>query len=173
MFRWFLVLLLLVIVAGGAALYFRLLPTASFVVNPNGEGNEDQTAKVEVGGPLFKAVDVPAPAWTAQRDQLPVLFPVPDCQFQVIDKQDVTSIAGAGNKEGIILFVGEEVTQEDLLNPAKDLIPVDFKTGAGVVRKLYRRWKEGDVVKEKQMLAMIDPAIAITDKQMKEAKIIA
>jgi hypothetical protein len=99
---------------------------------------------------------------------------ISDCQFEVIDKQDVTSIAGDGNKNGLLLFIGKEVYKEDLFgNKEEGLSTAIIKRGPDTLTKKYRRWKEGDIVKENEMLAMIDPSIALTDCLMKRAKIVA
>src|SRR5262245_28187035 len=91
--------------------------------------------KGKVGPPLYKPADVQAPAWVAQKDTLRPRFAIPDCQFQVVERQDVVSMAGAGNREGIVLFVGEEVNPADPLAKGKDVVEVKISVGAGFVTK--------------------------------------
>ena len=47
----------------------------------------------------------------------------------MIDKQDVSSFAGAGNKEGMVMFIGEEVHQTDLKGNTGELQAYDATTG--------------------------------------------
>ena len=121
---------------------------------------------------MFAPIPVPKPAWQSIEDQKKVRAVIADCQLEVVDKQDVTSIAGDGNKNGLLLFIGEEVYKEEMVGSKEDgLFTAIIRRGPDVLTKKYRRWKEGNIVKENQMLAMIDPSIALTDCLMKRAKI--
>jgi len=172
MFRWFLILLVAVCLAGGTAWYFQMIPTPS-VSQQVGTTPDPGHVPVDIGLPLYAKVTIKPGAWQSFTDPKRTYAVISDCQFEVIDKQDVTSIAGDGNKNGLILFIGEEVPSEDLLGKDSGVEVALIKRGPDIVRKKYRRWKEGDMVKKDQMLAMVDPSIALTDCLMKRAKITA
>src|SRR5437660_10671096 len=118
MFRWTLILLAAVVIAGGIAWHLGFIGAPW--PGPQNGTSADQTQTVEVGGPLFAATDIKPAAWKLQRDDYQVELVMPDFQTGIIDKQDVTSIAGDSNKTGLILFIGEEVHKEKLLGSPKD-----------------------------------------------------
>ena len=81
-------------------------------------------------------------------------------------------------KEGIILFVGKQVTPQDPM-PGADLQTARIIHGKNVDEKktdtivTFRRWHEGDIVHQDEMLMMVDPAIPLNDLISKQAKIVA
>ncbi len=176
MFRWFMVFLVAFLIVGGVAWHQGLLPGGPFSGDSGREGGQStEGPRVDLGGPLYPAAPVNTPAWLLQEmdkkrtDRL-VLS---DFQFEVMDKQDVISMAGTGNKEGQILFIGQEVFKENLLGNDEGLLKKKFMCGDRPVWKVYRPLKEGNIVKEGDMLALIEPSVAETDRMMKKAKYLA
>jgi WD40 repeat protein len=164
MVRWFLILLLGIGVAGGVAYYTGLLEPYS----PGATPSTPQPGKDAVlGDLLFPAVELKAlPPATGPA---PSTLAIDPCHVVVREKQDISCV-----KDGQLVFVGHEVLSESVFSkpearPTK--IAAVFPGTPAEKLRAYRPWEEGDIVEEGQMLALVDPALAVQEVESKAAKI--
>jgi WD40 repeat protein len=168
MSRFLLAVILGVALAGGAAWYFDLWKPHEGII-PSGDSDPEASVaeKVDVGGPLYPpAADVKKPP--AARHAGPAPIVVPDAHIVAPTRQDVPSI-----RDGQILFIGQEVFQSDPLGPAGPTQSATVRLGPRELVKIYRRLDRNNIVKPGEMVAMIDPAIALAELEAKRAKVIA
>jgi WD40 repeat protein len=140
-----------------------------------------QTSTVH-GNIVKPAADLGAGLYTPVKVQAPLgMLPVRRVDpivvlgtMAVIDRPDIAAqIAGA------ILFIGDEVPEGALQAAGAAAFlaePFDFTTvnhGSYLSIKPFRRLYEGQIVYQDQMLAMVDPAKALGEVEMKQAKVIA
>ena len=92
---------------------------------------------------------------------------IPDGNSVPFNKQDASS-----SKDGLLLFVGKVVEEENALTPP-DLPTAEVLVGGKTKIYLYKRWKEGDIVHHRDILAMVDPTKPLNDLNYKKAKIVA
>src|SRR5205823_3743130 len=90
-----------------------------------------------------------------------------DCHLVVLDRADLSA-----QKDGKLLFLGEEVDHSDPTNPSATL-SVTIKVGGQEIVKSYRRLDRGDPVRPGQLVAMIDPSLALSEYYAAKAKITA
>jgi WD40 repeat protein len=162
MFRWTLCVVLAVAIAAVAAWQFDLL-SAIFpepTVDP-----PPPVAKKPLGAPLY------APAPPAELPMAPVKVPhhivIDACHLVARHKQEVSC-----PKEGQILFLGEEVTGAGLFALGNRPLEVAFITlGDNLVPCLYQPWHEGDSVDQGQVLALVDPSLAMSELVVKAKKV--
>jgi WD40 repeat protein len=123
-------------------------------------------AQVDYGRPLYKGPALPSePAVNPVNEADPIT--IGDFHFYAPDKVDVTS-----QVDGTLLFIGQEVTgppkPDDMANnifPAKV-----YKDGKDRWVR-YRRLQENDFVRADQMVALVDPTLALNQVALKEAKL--
>jgi hypothetical protein len=128
---------------------------------PGDDGDIAPVAPADVGDPLYES-RVPerrAPYRAAGAGADPII--VQDCRLAVTDKQDV-----AGQRDGVLLFVGEEVAADVAILDDRLMI-----VRLGKNSRRIRRWKEGDLVRPGQVLAQIDDRLALKDWEIKQAKL--
>jgi WD40 repeat protein len=159
----------------GVAWYFGLLSTDPPTTSAQGTAQGDKVpSSWKPGNPLFVPIKLP-PAQPLGDDLLPNpngirqgrQIVVTDGNIVPFDKQDASS-----SKDGLLLFVGNIVEQENALAPP-DLPTAEVLVGGKKRVIAYKRWKEGDVVHYNDVLAMVDPTKALNDQLYKKAKIIA
>jgi WD40 repeat protein len=166
--------LLTVLVAGGIAAgvaYYYELPPFAPEKTPGQTGpNQEQPApKVDLGkilyvvkGPSLAPIVDRADPTVAQPQAQPVV--IPDCHLVPTKKQEASSA-----KDGILLIIGRKVDQE----PA-DGSPLPTVTIWEEGKKheyAYQLLKDGDIVEQDQIVALIDPTNALNEIANKEAKI--
>jgi WD40 repeat protein len=168
--RFFLTLLLAVGIAAGVAYYYEVPPfdrdKGTGLVGPNAEA---QTPRVELGkvlyvvkGPALSPIVDRADPTVAQQQVQPIV--VLDCHLVPLDKQEASSA-----KDGILLIVGRKVDQEP---PDGSPLPTVSIWEEGKKHEYaYLRLKEGAIVEQGQVVALIDPTTALNDKANKDAKI--
>jgi hypothetical protein len=164
MFRLLLTVGLGLTVAFSVAWYYDLWPAAA--------GNEQVAhptrgpkKAVKLGKPLLNPPAEEAPAWKLpERKQGPDPIIIPDCFIYTRDRQEVASL-----REGQILFVGEEIFQENPNAPVASLT-VTLQVGMNKLIKSYRKLDRGDIVYPGQLLAMLKPEMAIAEVNAALAK---
>jgi len=186
--RFFLALAVGSVVAAGVAYQFNLLGLPSTTVAPIKNNSGKDVTKPNFGNDLYAAA----------KDEAALR---PEGPGRLFDPILITAQLGGDNKlelasqlEGQLLFVGEEVPVAaqlvagvapflpDPCNIAKvrfqdvELIPLPDGTSKRrfVDRddiRVYRRLIKGQTVDMEQMLAMLNPAKAMTDKRLKIAKL--
>jgi WD40 repeat protein len=163
MFRWFMTLLLVGVICFGVAWAAGWLDPSAGADDVPYPGQE--VTPVELGGLLYPArelkVERVAPGKVLTAD--PIV--IPDCHFVVTQKIEVSS-----PKTGHILFIGEEVTADDPLTPREIKFRL-INQGKYKIRRNYIPWEEGKVVREGQLLALVDPALALGELRTKQVKI--
>ncbi len=87
-----------------------------------------------------------------------------DCHLVVIDKLEV-----GARTDGKLLFVGYLVAKEDKDKPG--VLPATIYRNGEKETIYYRRLQEGDFVREDQMVAMVDPTLALNQVALKSAKL--
>jgi hypothetical protein len=170
--RFLLILVLATGVAAGIAYFYDLPPFAQDTKVPDGPGHHDdghhppvvlgKVLKFEVKGPsLNPIVDKADPVIKQMRGQ-PIV--VPDCHLVAIFKQEASS-----SKDGILSIIGQQVDQEP---PDGSPLPtVSFLVKGKKQEYAFKRLKEGHIVEFDQVVALIDPTIALNEILNKEAKI--
>jgi hypothetical protein len=111
--------------------------------------------KIDLGEPLYpaEALEPLTPAF----GMVPRQVVVDPCHLVARFKQDISS-----PKDGQLLFVGRELTKEDPLKQANRPVDTAFIfQGDKKVPRFFQQWNEGDIVEEGQMVALIDPALAL------------
>jgi WD40 repeat protein len=164
--------LLAVVIAGGAAWYLDLWDPMN-VINgstktTNGPVDPPDTTPAELGDLLYPAQDDPP-----EKDASPSLtkdtaLVIPNCQLVVSEKEKIAS-----PREGILLFIGDEITQEDPNKPGLSYPTVTIMQGnEEILVKAYRKWKEGEIIKPGQMLALVNPALAMKEVAVKQTQVL-
>jgi WD40 repeat protein len=155
-------------VAVGVAWYAGWLPTGD---DPNAQQSIDGKGKTgpkrELGAALY---DYPPPAQRVLKDT-PGGRGIPFYDCHLVAVETMRQEAGP-DKDGRILFYGEEVDQESPV-AVKGLPTARIFVGGKVREVTYRPLKEGDYVVQNQVVAMIDPTKAANDIDFKAAKIVA
>lgn len=164
--RLFFTAVLGVAIAVGAAWYFKLLGPTN---DQNNGKHPDQLEQVDIGALLYKKEmdnipDKNVPPKTATYQADPIVVPT---HLTVFDKQRVPS-----PREGVLLFVGYEVKQSDPGQPGDTYNVTILQGSKEPIIKAYKRWKESSVVKPGQMLAMVDPAMALKEYEIKKAHVL-
>jgi WD40 repeat protein len=168
MVRFFVGVLVAVAIVVGVALWFGLS-----IDQPPGETRPRSSHHAggphpEYGPELYASVKLaplpPAPAKQAYT------IPIEPCLVVVREKQEVSS-----PKDGHLLFVGQDVTglQNVQEVPGRRVRTIEVFDGKEVKERKYRPLEEGDFVEFEQVVAVIDPALAINDLAGKETKLIA
>jgi len=163
---------LLTIAAGtlgvlGVAWYFGLSV-------PN-DGNAPTTPPVvqELGGTLYTPADLkPLPSGAKYGEDIVI----GDCYINALDKVEISS-----QKSGQLLFVGTEVPMPRWFSSwfAKyyrthgGLGIATFNQGDYDAYVAYRRLHDGDTITEGQMIALVNPDLALNDVASKNAKLLA
>ncbi len=168
--RFFVTLVLALAVFGGAAWWFDLFGWAGESKPDPDPDNPVATApKVELGGPLYAAVNPPAaPPIEDETVQTPGRHKeivISDCHLKPFDQQEVAS-----PKEGIVMFLGKQIYEEDPIK-GRTFPTVQVPVGDKKMTLTYQRWDEGDIVEEGDMLGLVDPVKALNDRIFKRAKI--
>jgi hypothetical protein len=167
--RFLVTVVLAIGIAGGVAWYAGLLPGGDNA-QTTGQGGEDPDnppppPKRELGAVLYEYKPPPQRALKETPGGMGV--PFYDCHIVPMDKQEAGS-----EKEGKILFFGREVDQESPLSTKG--LPTAKVFAEGKVREItYQPVREGDYVRQGQVVAMIDPSKALNDIDFKKAKIVA
>jgi hypothetical protein len=185
MIRWIFILLIAVGLAGAAAWYFDLWPPGIEPGPPSVADGEKPEPRVYLGAPLYKPEALkPLP----RPDKMPRQVVIDPCHLVTRYKQDISS-----TKDGKVFFVGEPVpttgdvmvvggarvaaalvTRPDQVVPNARKFHTAFLTqGEDKVPQVYREWQEGNVVEKNDMVAMMDPALALNEVLGKEAKVVA
>jgi hypothetical protein len=166
MVRFFVIVLLAVGIAGGVAYYVGWLDE---YINPESVISEpkpgEEQRQVDLGGPLYAAEALkPLPHVSGKVPRQVVVDP---CHLVARSKQDISS-----PKDGQLLFIGHEITSE---NPFKQtdrpVVTAFVFQGDKKVPRFYQQWNEGNIVEEGQMVALVDPALALNEVTSKDAKI--
>jgi WD40 repeat protein len=166
--RFLITVLLAVGIAGGVAWYAGLLPGGD-------ENNPTPGQPGDPGHPLREARKLGAVLYKCQPPAQRALQEAPggrgipfyDCHLAPLYKQEAGS-----EKEGKILFFGQEVDQENPLS-VKGLPTAEIFVDGKVREITYERLREGAYVRKGQVVAMIDPSKALNDINHKKAKIVA
>src|SRR5262245_30438269 len=168
--RFFLTLLVAVGIAAGIAYYYEVPPFDRNQGNtPTGQGHDAQAPRVELGkvlyvvkGPALAPIVDRADPTVGQLQVQPII--ISDSHLVPIDKQEASSA-----KDGTLLIVGRKVDQEP---PDGSPLPTVTIWEEGKKHEYaYLRLKEGDIVEQDQVVALIDPTIALNEIANKEAKI--
>src|SRR5262249_51516782 len=91
----------------------------------------------------------------------PIVMPLG--RLKLIDQEDVPS-----QRDGVLMFIGKENADGEQV-PAYDVLEVQM----GETKKRFRRLKEGDHIKENQMVGLVDDTLARADEAIKVAKLSA
>jgi WD40 repeat protein len=164
MFRWFIILLLAVGIAGGAAWYFDLY--GNVIANPSQpNGKPVIPRKVIDPVPLYTVEALkPLPPRPAKTPRTVVVDP---CHLVARHKQEVSC-----QKDGQLLFIGQLVSEEKKFGqPPHSPETASIIQGENKLPRYYRPWEEGDIVEDGQMLALVDPSLALNEVISKEAKV--
>jgi WD40 repeat protein len=151
--------------AVGVALYIGL-PEDDAVVAPTkhyaGAGSHP-----EFGAVLYTPVKLEPLATGPTKTNL---LPIEPCHVVVRLKQEVSS-----PKDGHLLFIGQDVTGVEAVEPnsLRPILTINVFDGKDILQRKYRPLKEGDIVEDEQVVAVVDPALAIAEYSGKEAKVVA
>jgi WD40 repeat protein len=151
--------------AAGVAWYFNLLPAPNTGI-PDGGGGPDQEAQVDLGELLYApAPEAPKAQGLVRTGHDPI--PLPGCHFLVVHKADIPS-----QKDGPLSFVGQELPPENAggPNPAPT---AEIRVGSSTIRKAYRPLERDDIILPGQMVALVNPALALADLDVAHAKKVA
>lgn len=168
MLRFIVILLLALVIAGGAAWYYDLVPA---VPGPTGDVQHKDQNHTALGGLLYAAVPLPVlpPPVPAKQQADPIVIPG---HLSVIDKIDISC-----QLPGQLLFIGERVPDgAEAVAGVTPFITEPFQStrilrGGRDQFVLYRRFFEGQVVHQDQMVAMLDFSKAFNEWVAKRAKV--
>ena len=163
--RFFVTLLLAAAIAGGVAYYYDVLPIGTAPTANTGVANaqEDDSARPEFGKILYT---VTAPKSNLIEDGARGRhIVIPECHLVPIEKQDVTS-----PREGLLKIIGQPVELENPL-AARPLPTVSILVANKKREIAYERLKEGYIVSQNQIVALVDPTKALNDIEHKRVKI--
>lgn len=174
--RFFLTLALGLGLCFGAAYYFDLWPKSPAADHQNTTDDSADNGKrpVELGDLLYHPQIVGSqlvPPGDFNENLLGRVIVVP-AQLAPLDKVEV-----GAEVEGSLLFVGEEIPPSAIavagLAPftADPFRIVPLALGSDTVYKVYRRLYDGMTVNPDQMVALLNPAKAMLDVNMKTAKV--
>jgi WD40 repeat protein/biotin carboxyl carrier protein len=166
-----LTLVVVAALAAGGAWYLGYLPaTASNSDVPPTDTNvaieTTEAAAVDIGKDLYAPPADFAAAPPARKFALgadPVV--IPESQLSCTEKVELPS-----QREGVILFIGTDVSDEEWAKLATEL-RIETRV-RGEVQK-FRKLREGDEVAAGQLLAVIDDRVAFAVLAIKKAKIVA
>jgi hypothetical protein len=167
MFRALVTVALAAGIAAGVAWYYDLWPGfGDSEVQAQGDDNGAEAPPVEVGGPLYPhAPEAPEQPAAVKLGPDPIAFS--DGHFIIQYKADVPS-----QKDGLLLFIGEELDQGDPARPALNTTAPVY-VGDRQILKSYHLLQRGDFVRPGQMVAMIDPALALAELDTAREKKVA
>jgi WD40 repeat protein len=166
MLRFLVTVVLGAVLALGAAWYFGLWPPPS---EPDGStaANAPGTPPPpdrDLGDYLYRpAPEVREPPAPPPREG-PAPVVIPDGHIVPVDKQVVAS-----QKEGELLFVGQEVSSKDAAKPSLDFT-VSVRVGDKEKVFTYRELDRYTVVSPGALVAMLDPRLALAELAAAEAK---
>jgi WD40 repeat protein len=179
MFRAFVVMLLAVVIAGGVAYYNGWLvelgnewgidlpgPEPDEPVVPHRDPHSFDS--VDLGGPLYASAQLaPLPPVP---DKTPNLLAIEPCYAVVREKQEISS-----TRDGKILFIGHEITDKEPVMPdhIRPVKTVTIFDGKNLLTRRYRPLEVGDFVDYDQVIAVVDPSLAINDLAGKVSKVTA
>src|SRR5271166_2770118 len=178
MVRFLVVMVLALGLCAGAAYLFDLPPFGPSTPQAKGgqPGTQDEKAvkAPELGGLLYAAIKLP-PAQPLGDDlmrapngpRLGRQIVLPDCHLVPFDKQDVSS-----SKDGWLIIIGTPVDQEPAMK-TPELPTAEIPVGGKKLYWPYIRLKEGDIVQQGQIVAVVDPTKPLNDRLYKKAKIVA
>jgi WD40 repeat protein len=163
MLRLLLTVILATAVTFGIVWYFDLWPAA---------GSSDRAANAArdlarsqaLGKLLYPAEPEPLDRSQGGKRLGPDTIILPDCHIFPVDKQDVAS-----QRDGQLLFIGEEVLKENPNTPGTTLT-VTLRVGKREILKTYRRLDRGDIVLPGQLMGLIDPTMAMAELQAVNAR---
>ena len=102
-----------------------------------------------------------AAAPTAEMVAEPIV--IANSHLTLIKKEEVPS-----QRDGVLRFIGVEVKPDEQVSPYDRLGPFEMADGS---KRTFRRLKDGDKVKENDLLAQVDDTLAVADLRIKEAKL--
>jgi hypothetical protein len=152
----------------GVALYFGLSVDTEGLEQTPRAAHKKGEPHPEYGAALYPEVKLaPLPKAPARPA---FMLPIEPCHAVVREKQEVSS-----PKDGHLLFVGQDVTGvKDLVDdPRRPIQTIDVFDGKDVQQRRYRPLDELDIVEFGQIVAVVDPALAINELAGKETKIVA
>lgn len=115
-----------------------------------------------IGAPLFPPAIAPVhPPMNPHTGGDPIV--IAECRLSVIDKQEVPS-----QREGVVRFVGTEIAAGEIVSPDQ-LITASI--GGQLVT--FRRLREGDAVREGQLVALLDDRLSREEWAIKSARLSA
>jgi WD40 repeat protein len=132
---------------------------------PTADQAKPSAVRLAPGDCLYPAapeavVEDPAPAGKGR----PTIVVLHDCHLDSVDRQEVAS-----PREGQLQFIGEEVNEPKPGAPGK-FLPTEFKVGKRVIVKTYRVIERDAVVRPGQMVALLNPAVALAEVDAARAK---
>jgi WD40 repeat protein len=168
MFRVFIVLLVAFAIAGGVAYGLGWLDDLDLIKDTlPSRSAETSTPPPELGDLLYPAVEAKPLPEVAMRDT--TALAIEPCHVMVRDKQPVSC-----PKDGKLLYIGTERSDSDPpLFPPRPLISIKLFDGMEVKTYKYRPLEEGDIVEHDQIVAVVDPALAMNDLLGKSFKVAA
>ena len=168
MFRIFVILLLAVVIAAGIGYYAGYFDPVLPIMD-DGQGNastKDPPAKL--GNLLYAPAKLDPLPPRPEND--PRVLVVEPCHVVVREKQEVSSI-----KDGKLWFIGREVTDKEPVLPTqiRPVLSVNIFDGNKVQTRKYRPLDEGDYVEYDEVVAVVDPSLAVSDLAIKVTKVVA
>jgi len=163
--RWFFLALLIAAAAVGAGWYFDFLriPTSPLTGLTSTPIVEPVEAK-DLGDLLYRPARPPEISFKPKKlAKTPIILD--DYHLAIVDKQEVPSL-----KEGKILFIGEPISENNA-PPGAELFKASVLLGGKKQDIVFRRWNENDVVKENQMLAYVNPELALQERDIAKRKL--
>jgi WD40 repeat protein len=151
-------------IAVGVAWYFDLWPSeAGSLPGARSQGTEE----VNLGTWLYQpAPPTPEPPVPPRRPGPPPIV-VSDGHFVIYQKADIPS-----QKDGPLLFIGGEINQQD---PSRPVLAgtAEMTVGDQKILKTYRPLDRNDVVAPGEMVAMVDPSLALAELDAARMKKVA
>jgi WD40 repeat protein len=150
-------------VAVGVAWYFDLWPSSS----SGAQGRtqlEEKKAQRALGAWLYARADDVQQPLGASRGPGPEALVLPECTVNSKHKQDVASL-----REGKILFIGRPVLKQDPAHP----VPTDkaiIRVGKEETVIYYQELERGQIVRPGELVAKIDPTLALAEIEGLKAK---
>jgi hypothetical protein len=164
MSRFFLAVVLIVAVAAavgyyGGAMHALLAPTAV-------DSGLNERPHVQFGELLYASLLLdPLPPTQESGVNLVAIDP---CHVVPQEKLELSS-----TKDGKFLFIGQDLRESTVRDPRRPIqVAKVFPGTSGEQRRSFQLWRDGDIVEEGQLLAFLDPALAIADVWIKHAKIV-
>jgi WD40 repeat protein len=155
----------------GAAWYFGFLPTADEFDLPAQRGETNRTSakadEVARQKPLYPPTAEALLQTAAPHQPGPDPIVIPECILQPVDKQEVAS-----QKDGQLMFVGQEVLPGEASDPAKTFT-VKIRVGDKETPITYRELDRAAIVRPGQLVALVDPTLALAELAGLRAKKVA